>query len=805
MANQLFGETDEFNNWLAEGFSLPSEEYDIDEFPVVPLRDTVVYPQMVAPLLVGRERSIMAVEAAMAGDQRLIVVAQRSDEEQDPMADDLYNVGTEVVIGRRLRMPDGTVSIWVQGQRRVRILKFTQMQPYIAAEAAPVIETCQADLTTEALMRAVLALFEKVVQLSRSIPEDAYLAAMNAEEPGLLADLVASVLSVSVDERQELLEIEDCNRRLQQVSVMLASELDVLELENRIQSQIQEEIDHNQREYFLREQMRAIQNELGESDPHTQEINELRAQIEEADLPDAVREQAEKELARLASIPPAAPEMGVIRTYLDWLLALPWNKLSEDNLDIARAERILEETHYGLPKAKERILEHIAVYRLAPTKMKNPILCFVGPPGTGKTSLGRSIAEALGREFVRVSLGGVRDEAEIRGHRRTYVGAMPGRIIQTMRRAGTRNPVFMLDEIDKLGLDFRGDPAAALLEVLDPEQNHAFSDHYLEVDFDLSKVMFITTANLLDPIPPALLDRMEVIEFPGYMEDEKLQIARRFLIPRQIEQNGLDSLRFSEGALLTLIREYTNEAGVRNLDREIANICRKVARRVAEGKPAPKQIGKGSLHKYLGPPRFSVDEMEKTDQVGLATGLAWTEAGGETLSVEVSILPGKGQLTLTGQLGDIMQESAQAALSYARSRAEELGFGDLDFDKIDIHIHVPEGAVPKDGPSAGITIATALISALTGRAVHHDVAMTGEITLRGRVLPIGGLREKALAVHRAGLKTMLLPRRNRRDLSEVPLRLRRRVKFVFVDSMDQVLPIALSPESDESAVARFMQ
>jgi ATP-dependent Lon protease len=805
MANQLFGDIDEFDNWLADGFDPPSDEYDNDELPVVPLRDTVVYPHMMAPLLVGRERSILAVEAAMARDQRIIVVAQRDDEIQDPDVDDLYTTGTEVVIGRRLRMPDGTISIWVQGQHRVQVIHYTQTQPYIAAETIPLTEHCEMDLTTEALMRAVLALFEKIVQLSRNIPEDAYLAAMNAEGPGLLADLVASVLTVSVQERQELLEIEDCTRRLQQVSVMLAAELDVLELENRIQSQIQDEIDHNQREYFLREQMRVIQNELGETDPHQQELNELRAQLDAADLPDAVREQAEKELARLNSIPAAAPEMGVIRTYLDWLLALPWNTLSDDDLDIQKAERILEETHYGLPKAKERVLEHIAVHSLAADKMKNPILCFVGPPGTGKTSLGRSIAEALGRAFVRVSLGGVRDEAEIRGHRRTYVGAMPGRIIQTMRRAGTRNPVFMLDEIDKLGMDFRGDPAAALLEVLDPEQNHAFSDHYLEVDFDLSKVMFITTANLLDPIPSALLDRMEVIEFPGYMEDEKLHIARRFLIPRQIEQNGLTALRFSEGALLTLIREYTNEAGVRNLDREIANICRKMARRVAEGKPAPKQIGKQSLFKYLGVPRFSSDEMETTDQVGLATGLAWTEAGGETLSIEVSILPGKGQVTLTGQLGEIMQESAQAALSYARSRAEELGFGDLDFDKIDIHIHVPEGAVPKDGPSAGVTIATALISALTGRAVHHHVAMTGEITLRGRVLPIGGLREKALAVQRAGLTTMLLPRRNRRDLSEVPTRLRKRVTFVFVDSMDQVLPIALSPDSDEAIIARFMQ
>jgi ATP-dependent Lon protease len=649
----------------------------------------------------------------------------------------------------------------------------------------------------------VLALLDKVLQLSRNIPEDAYVAAVNAEDPGTLGDLVASVLELSVAERQEVLEMPDATQRLQKASILLASELDVLELENRIQSQVQQEIDRSQREYFLREQMRAIQNELGESDPVLQEVNELRAKVAEAQLPDEVRDKAEKELARLNSMPSAAPEVGIIRTYLDWILALPWGKHTEDVLDIPRAAEILEQTHYGLPKAKERILEHIAVYSLAADKMKNPILCFVGPPGTGKTSLGKSIAQALGREFVRVSLGGIRDEAEIRGHRRTYIGALPGRIIQTMRRAGSSNPVFMLDEIDKLGIDFRGDPASALLEVLDPEQNYAFSDHYLEVPFDLSKVMFITTANLLDPIPDALLDRMEVIEFPGYMEDEKVQIARRFVIPRQLEQNGISDLAFSDGAIRSLIREYTHESGVRNLDREIANICRKVARRVAEHKPKPQQIGKQSLLKYLGPPHYTFGMAETADEVGVATGLAWTEAGGDTLSIEVSIVPGKGSLTLTGQLGDVMQESAQAALSYARSRAEELGFGDVDFDKIDIHIHVPEGAVPKDGPSAGITIATALISALTGRAVHHDVAMTGEITLRGRVLPIGGLREKALAAHRAGLKTMLLPQRNRPDFTEVPSRLRKRLNFVFVDSMDQVLPLALSAQRDEAIAARL--
>jgi ATP-dependent Lon protease len=804
MAKQILPNPSDMDSWMGDDFESITEDFDREEFPVLPLRDTVIYPHMVAPLFVGRDRSLKAIEAALEDNQRLVVIAQRDEEQQDPGANDLYPIGTEVVVGRKLHMPDGTTSIWVQGQRRVRVEQYTQMQPYIMAEVSPLRETCEMGLSTEALMRAVLALFEKVVQLSRNIPDDAYVAAMNADEPGWLADLVASILELDVPKRQELLEMSDCTQRLQKISIVLASELDVLELENKIHSQVQQEVDKSQREYFLREQMRVIQSELGESDPYLQEVNDLRTKASELKLPDEVRQKVDKELARLATMPPSAPEVGIIRTYLDWLLEMPWSELTTDNLDLVSAGRTLEEYHYGLPKAKERIMEHIAVHQLAAEKMKNPILCFVGPPGTGKTSLGRSIAAALGRKFVRVSLGGIRDEAEIRGHRRTYIGALPGRVIQTMRRAGSRNPVFMLDEIDKLGMDFRGDPAAALLEVLDPEQNCAFSDHYLEVPFDLSKVMFITTANMLDPIPPALLDRMEVIEFPGYMEEEKLHIARRFLIPHQLEQNGLKELEFSEGTLQTLVREYTRESGVRNLDREIANLCRKVARRVAEGKSAPKQIGKGSLSRFLGPPRYSFGAVEENDEVGVATGLAWTESGGDTLSIEVTIMAGKGALLLTGQLGDVMQESAQAALSYTRSRTDLLGI-DMDFDKIDIHIHVPEGAVPKDGPSAGITIATALISALTGRAVHHEVAMTGEITLRGRVLPIGGLREKVLAAHRAGLKSVLLPKRNQRDLTEVPQRLRKGMNFVFVDSMDQVLPVALSAAHEEAVAQGHVQ
>jgi ATP-dependent Lon protease len=656
-------------------------------------------------------------------------------------------------------------------------------------------------LGTEALMRAVLSLFEKAVQLSQRLPEDAYVAAMNVREPGQLADLIASVLDLEFTERQELLEILEPPARLQRLSVLLARELDVLELESSIQDRVQREVDRSQREFFLREQMRAIRTELGELDGETAELQELETRIAQTEMPVAVRARAEKELGRLRAQPPASPEVGIIRTYLDWLLDLPWTQVTTDNLDIAQVARALDANHFGLPKAKERILEYLAVRKLSANRpsSRSPILCFVGPPGTGKTSLGRSIADALGRKFVRISLGGLRDEAEIRGHRRTYIGALPGRIIQTMRTAGTINPLFMLDEIDKVGIDFRGDPSAALLEVLDPEQNHSFSDHYLELAYDLSKVLFITTANLLDPIPPALADRMEVIEFPGYIEEEKLAIARQFLIPRQLSEAGLDAadqrLQFSERALRTIIHDYTYEAGVRNLEREIGNVCRKVARRVAEARRAPRSITVQSLARYLGSARILRYEGDRTDEIGLALGIAWTESGGDVMPVEVSLMEGKGSLLLTGQLGEVMQESAQAALSYARSHAAELAIGDIDFEKLDIHIHVPEGAVPKDGPSAGITMATALISALVQRPVHHEVAMTGEITLRGRVLPIGGFKEKVLAAHRAGIRTVLLPTQNRKDLAEIPARVRRELRLVFVDRMEEVLPVALLPEA----------
>jgi len=765
------------------------------EAPLLPLRDMVMFPRMVTPLFVGRDRSMEAIEVATEQGEPLITIAQRDADVMEPGPEDLFTFGTEVDIGRMLRLPDGTISMLSQGLRRVQIVEYVHLEPYIRVRALPIYEASEKTPLTEALMRAVLALFEKVVQLNRTLPEDVYVFAMNIDKAGWLADLMAQALDLEVTERQEVLETLDPATRLQRVSVLLAKELDVLELEDHIHSQVQQVLDRTQREYFLREQMKVIQSELGETDIYTQEINALRERIAEIDLPDEVHARANKELDRLTAMPPMSPETGMIRTYLDWLIELPWSETTEDNLDVKYAEEVLESRHYGLPKAKERILEYIAVRRLAADKMRSPILCFVGPPGTGKTSLGQSIAEALGRKFVRVSLGGVRDEAEIRGHRRTYIGSLPGRVIQTMRRAGTINPLFMLDEVDKIGLDFRGDPAAALLEVLDLEQNHAFSDHYLEVPYDLSKVLFITTANILDPIPPALRDRMEVIEFPGYIDEEKLEIARRFLIPRQLEEHGLTDIpiTFTDGALRALIREYTYEAGVRNLEREIASICRKITRRLAEGNSPPHRIKANMLTHYLGPPQFIRGLTEEQDGVGIATGVAWTEAGGDLTLVEVALMPGKGNLLLTGQLGEVMQESAQAALSYTRSRSKDFDIKPDVFEKTDIHVHLPEGAIPKDGPSAGITIATALISAFTGRPVHHDVGMTGEITLRGRVLPIGGLKEKMMAAYRADLKTVIIPKRNKKDLVEIPRRVQRGMNIVLAERMDEVLATALLP------------
>jgi ATP-dependent Lon protease len=805
------------------------------ELPVLPLINVVLFPHMLTPLFVGRERSINAIDEAMAGGRTILAIAQREADIDEVGPGDLFSVGVEATIQRVLKMPDGSTSVVVQGRRRMRVTAFTQEAPVLRACAVPIYSDDDKTIAVEAMMRAVLSLFEKVVKLSRSLPDDAYVMAMNVDEPGWMADLITSMLPIVVARRQEILETLDPEERLRRLSIMLSQELDVLELESRIHTQVQREVDRSQREFFLREQMKAIQRELGQDDPLQRELNDLRERVLAAGMPEAVQQKALDELERMEAMSPATPEYSVVRTYVDWLLDLPWVAHTEDTASLAAAAAILQQNHYGLPKVKERILEFLAARQLAGSRLKAPILCFVGPPGVGKTSLGRSIAEALGRRFVRISLGGVHDEAEIRGHRRTYIGAMPGRIAKAMKDAKTVNPVFMLDEIDKLGSDFRGDPAAALLEVLDPEQNHAFVDHYLDVPFDLSRVMFITTANLLAPVPPALLDRMEVIHLPGYTEEEKLEIARRFLVPRQLEANGLAppggegggqeserqvdgnvdssqgllssgppvpmagvtvrrplSVRFSDAALRALIRGYTYEAGVRNLEREIGAICRKVARRVAEGRAAPRIIQPGMLAAYLGAPRYIHTRIEEQDAVGVATGMSWTARGGDIMAVEASVMPGKGRLTLTGQLGEVMRESAQAALTYARANGPRLKIKARRFEGSDIHIHVPEGAVPKDGPSAGVTLAIALISALTGRPVRRDVALTGEITLRGRVLPVGGIKEKVLGAHRAGIRTVVLPARNQRDVDEIPAHVRRQLRFVYVERMEQAIAEAFA-------------
>jgi ATP-dependent Lon protease len=782
-----------------ELYRVPNREPDADgmiEAAVLPLRDLIIFPHMVSPIFVGREASLLAVEEAQRKGLTVIGLTQTDPEQDRPGAGDFLPVGVELAVGRLLAMPDGSRSALVQGRRRVEVVQFVRTTPYLVVRARVVSEPQTADRQTQALMRSVLDLFDRCVQLDRTIPEEAHLFAMNISEPGWLADMIATSLALNYETKQSLLMLLDVRGRLQALNKILAQEVDVLELEDEIHARVQDEVDKSQREFYLREQMRQIQNELGEGDVFTKDASELREKLEAANLPAEPKAVALKELERLNQMPPMAPEVGIIRSYIDWIVELPWSNLTPDNLDVKNAAKILERDHYGLKKAKERILEYIAVRSLKPKKERQPILCFVGPPGTGKTSLGRSIAEALGRKFVRVSLGGVRDEAEIRGHRRTYIGALPGRIIQTMKRAGTSNPLFMLDEIDKLYSDFRGDPASAMLEVLDPEQNYAFSDHYLELPFDLSKVMFVTTANYLGSIPPALLDRMEVIEFPGYIEEEKLEIAHRYLIPRQIEENGLEdvNLQFEMDAVRRIIREYTYEAGVRNLEREIGKVCRKVARLKAEGKKFPTTIDAEAVEKLLGPQQFFQSEAERSDEVGVVTSLAWTENGGEIMPVEVAILEGKGGLQMTGQIGDVMQESGQAALTYIKSRAAQLNIDLEVFERMDIHVHMPEGAIPKDGPSAGITVATAIISALTGRPVFRHVGMTGEITLRGRVLPIGGVREKVLAAHRAGLKTVILPEKNMKDLIELPKAARTELKILPVRHMDDVLKIALSSE-----------
>ena len=762
------------------------------ELPLLPRRRGILYPSTAGAILVGRRTSLRAIDYATAGSGMVAVVTQRDPSLTEITQYDIHPIATEANIERALRLPDGTTQVWVQGFRRLRVLDIIGADPYYRVRVEPIDDPSDTSVPTEALRRAVLALFEKVARLAPSIPDDAYIMAMNIEYAGWLADFIASSLNLDDEEGADLLTTIDVRERLEKLSIQLAKELDVLELQGKIHTRVQEELDKSQREYFLREQMKAIQRELGETDPATRDALDLRERIAAAGMPAAIANKAEDELRRMEAMPSASPETGIVRTYLEWLVTVPWSKATTDLLDLKDAARTLDQHHYGLPKVKERILEYMAVRQLAKDKLRSPILCFVGPPGVGKTSLGRSIADALGRKFVRVGLGGVRDEAEIRGHRRTYVGAMPGRIIHGMRQAGTVNPVFMLDEVDKLGTDFRGDPSSALLEVLDPEQNHAFSDHYLDVDYDLSKAMFITTANILDPIIPALRDRMEIIELTGYIEDEKLHIAQQFLVPKQLDEHGLSRLQltFTTAGLRKMIREHTHEAGVRNLEREIGGICRKVARRLAEHDTTKLNVTAQGLEGLLGPQKFFWGAAETKDEIGVATGVARTEMGGDVLGVEVTLMPGKGGLMLTGQLGDVMRESAQAALSYARSRSVELHIPREVFEQNDIHVHVPAGAVPKEGPSAGITIATAMISALTRRPINRHVAMTGEITLRGRVLPVGGLKEKILAAHRAGIKTFVLPKRNEKDLDEVPAAVRRELHFVFAGDMSDVLQAA---------------
>jgi len=761
--------------------------------PLLPVRDVVIYPYMIVPLFVGREKSIRAVEEALARDRMILFVSQKDAEAEDPSLDGLYAVGTVGSIMRTLKMPDGRVKILVQGSGRAMVVEFTRTEPYFEVRIVGIREPeVGTGLEIEALIRSVKEQINRTVGLGKPLPPDVLAVITNLEHPGRLADLVGSNLDLKVEEAQAVLEIFDPIERLRRVGELLNRELEVLEVQQRIQTQAKEEMDRTHREYYLREQLKAIQRELGEADERAQELQELEERIKAAKMPKGVEAEARTQLGRLARMHPDAAEASVIRTYLDWLIELPWSKQTKDKLDIRKAQEILDEDHYGLEKVKERILEYLAVRKLK-KKMKGPILCFVGPPGVGKTSLGKSIARALGRKFVRISLGGVRDEAEIRGHRRTYIGALPGRIIQGIKQAGSNNPVFMIDEVDKIGMDFRGDPSSALLEVLDPEQNVSFSDHYLGVPFDLSNVMFICTGNLADPILPALKDRMEILPISGYTEEEKREIAKRYLVPRQLHEHGLEAkhLTFSDDALMEIITQYTREAGLRNLEREIATICRKVAREVAEGKRAQTEITPSNLSRYLGPPKFLPEPEQEVDEVGVATGLAWTAAGGEVIYVECTVMKGKGNLQLTGHLGEVMKESAQAALSYARSRSAVLGIGESLFPKTDLHIHVPAGAIPKDGPSAGITMATALVSALTRIPVRRDVAMTGEITLRGKVLPVGGIKEKVLAARRIGIKRLIIPVKNDKDVKELPQNITGGMEFVFVEHMDRVLEEAL--------------
>jgi len=763
------------------------------ELPILPLKNQVAFPIAALPLAVEGEKNVKLVDEVAVGDRMLGVVTQRDEKVEDPGPDDLYRVGTAGLVVRMLRVPDGTQRVLIQPLSRIRLDEFVQTEPHLRAKVTELKDEKDDSVEAKAVTRHVLEQFTKIVSMVPQLPEDLQIVAMNTDDPGMLADFAASILGPSLkrEQRQRLLEELNVKARLEQLSSHLQKELEVLELTSKIQSSVQGEMSKEQKDFYLRKQLEAIRKELGEEDTG-KEIEELRQKIEEARMPEEAKGVAEKELSRLSQMHPSAAEYTVARTYLDWLIAVPWDKQTEDQLEIGHAKAILDRDHYGLEKVKERVLEYLSVRKLKPDT-KSPILCFVGPPGTGKTSIGRSIAESMGRKFIRMSLGGVRDEAEIRGHRRTYVGALPGRIIQGVRRASSRNPVFMLDEVDKIGADFRGDPAAALLEVLDPEQNYSFSDHYLDVPFDLSKVMFITTANILQTIPPALRDRMEVLEFPGYTEGEKIGIAKRHLVPKQLESHGIPEgkLGFGDGALRTIIRDYTREAGLRNLEREIANVCRKFARKLAEGEKLPDEVTPEDVEEMLGPVKFFQEVKERMGRPGVAVGLAWTQAGGDIIFVEAAKMKGKGGLVLTGQLGEVMKESAQAALTYIRSRAAELGMDEDMFAKTDIHIHVPAGAIPKDGPSAGVTMTVALASLLMGVPARPDVAMTGEITLRGNVLPVGGIKEKVLAARRAEIRHVVLPERNEKDLADVSDEIRNEMKFDFVKDIDEVLKLAM--------------
>ncbi len=774
-----------------------------NELPLLPIRDVVIFPFMIMPLFVGRESSIKAVDEALNGDRLIFLATQKNVAEENPSPDDIYQVGTISMIMRMLKLPDGRVKILVQGLAKGKIKKYHRQDPLFMVEVEKIDEPSsgEADLEMEAMIRTVKERLEKVIALGKSISPEIAVVLENINDPGRLSDLIVSNLGLKVEVSQEFMETVEPRDRLLHINEILAKEIQVLEMQVKIQSQAKDEMTKTQREYFLKEQMKAIRNELGDLDERTQEMDELRDKIKKCKMPKQANKESVKQLERLERMHPDSAEANIIRTYLDWMIELPWNKKTRDNLNLKQVRKILDEDHYGLNKIKDRIIEYLAVCKLK-NKLKGPILCFVGPPGVGKTSLGKSIARAQGRKFFRFSLGGIKDEAEIRGHRRTYIGALPGRIIQGIKQAGTKNPVFMMDEIDKVGSDFRGDPSSALLEVLDPEQNFEFSDHYLNVNFDLSNVMFITTANTLDTIPAALRDRMEIIELSGYSDEEKLYIARQYLLPRQLEENGISEkyMTLSDQGILQVISRYTRESGVRNLEREIGSLCRKVATRIAtEGEIGVTRITSQNLHKFLGPPHFLPEENLRKNQVGVATGLAWTAYGGVVLQVETTVMPGKGNLALTGQLGDVMKESAQAALSYIRSRATEFGIEAKTFKENDIHIHVPAGATPKDGPSAGVTMLTSLVSALTGIPVYQAVAMTGEITLTGRVMPIGGLKEKVLAAVRFGASTVLFPEANKKDLVDIPKKIQKKISLVPVHNADDVLQRTLTRQPEKTA------